>query len=314
VIAAALVMVGVVKVADLGLTAAERRAHPAPGMLVDVGGRRMHVLVAGSGGPTIVLLPGLGTPSPVYDFEPLTEELSTWATVAVVEPFGYGWSDTTNTSMRPAEVASDLRAALAGAGVAGPYVLMGHSLGGLYVQAFADHYPGDTSAVVGIDPTMPRVVDDISRTTDVDPFADPIPWYLEALAWGGWVRVIQPFAPDLVLGDAAAAGYSAENLAAQRMIANWTVLRGNMVTQARSLKVAIEDVRSLRFRPNTPVLVFTADPTGGPPAQGADVVAAYSQDSACTRGVRLVAGHYLHHTESERLSKETRDFLADCGR
>lgn len=105
---------------------------------------------------------------------------------------------------------------------------------------------GGPAAVVVIDPTMPSLADHIAATADADPYADPSLWYLKAIAPGGWARMIQAIAPDLLLADARV-GLSDQSQQAQMMIANWTVLRGKMVAQARSLKPAIEDVRDLRF-------------------------------------------------------------------
>lgn len=186
-----LTVVGV-EATDAVMTARERDAHTAHGELVEVDGHTMHVAVSGSGDTTVVLLPGLGTAAPMLDFEPLTRELSTWATVAVVEPFGYGWSDATEDPMLPSDVAADVQKALDAAGVDGPVVMAAHSIGGLYAQAFADAYPERTVAVVGLDPTMPRTDDVLPASEkEEDPFADPIPASIELLARGGWVRVMQ---------------------------------------------------------------------------------------------------------------------------
>ena len=120
-----------VKMTDVVLTRAERSREQTPGRIVSVGGARMHVHVQGSGAHTLVLIPGLGTPCPVHDFAPSTAALASSATVAVVELFGYGWSEATDREMSPVNVAADLRAALQAADVPGPYVLAGHSIGGL---------------------------------------------------------------------------------------------------------------------------------------------------------------------------------------
>ena len=130
-VASLVVAVLSVKVTDAVLTRAERSREQTPGRIVCVGGVRMHVHVQGSGAHTLVLVPGLGTPCPVHDFAPSTDALASSAAVAVVEPFGYGWSEATDREVSPVNVAADLRAALQAADVPGPYVLAGHSIGGL---------------------------------------------------------------------------------------------------------------------------------------------------------------------------------------
>ena len=180
-------LVGVMKVTDMAMTASERATNPAPGVMVDVGGRRMHVHTVGQGETSIVLLPGLGTSAPVLDFEPLTQELSRWARVTVVEPFGYGWSEGSDSPMLPGDVARDVHTALHGAGVPGPYVLMGHSIAGLYSQKFIETFPGEVSGFVGLDPTNPVTASPLED----DWQASFLSGGLTTLARLGGVRVVQ---------------------------------------------------------------------------------------------------------------------------
>ncbi|MFF2621401.1 alpha/beta fold hydrolase [Oerskovia jenensis] len=312
----AVAVVGV-KVVDVVMTYRERAAHPAPGELVEVDGHQMHVQRTGGGQTTVVLLPGLGTASPVGDFEPLTRHLSTWATVVVVEPFGYGWSEATAGSMRPAQVARDVHGALTAVGVEGPVVLMPHSVGALHVQAFADQYPGQVAAVVGIDPTMPRTEDFAPALEDgVDPYASPLPWFVEPLARGGWLRVLQGIMgsdPNLVTGGRAEHGYTQESLDRQSMITNWSGVSRNVMAQAQGLADAIADTRDLRFAPDVPVLTFVAHGGDGLPAWQEQVVADYGAGSSCADSVSVDAEHYVHHTHAATLSRHTEEFLARCG-
>ncbi|GAA3809131.1 alpha/beta fold hydrolase [Cellulomonas soli] len=310
-----LTVVGV-KATDAVMTARERDAHAAPGELVEVDGHTMHVAVSGSGDTTVVLLPGLGTAAPVLDFEPLTRELSTWATVAVVEPFGYGWSDATDDPMLPSDVAADVQKALDAAGVDGPVVMAAHSIGGLYAQAFADAYPERTVAVVGLDPTMPRTDDVLPASEkEEDPFADPIPASIELLARGGWVRVMQAIGgddPQMFSGATQAQGYSEENLALQTTVSNWSAVSSNVVWQAAHLEEAVDEVRDLTFSPDVPVLVFTADPAGERPAWRDAASTDYLRGSGCARDVPLVGEHYVHHEHAAEISAQIESFLAEC--
>lgn len=75
--------------------------------------------------------------------------------VCVYDRPGRGWSDPTDTSQDGTRVAADLHTLLHAAHVPGPYVLAGHSFGGLYVMAYAAHYPQDVAGMVLIDSTSP---------------------------------------------------------------------------------------------------------------------------------------------------------------
>ncbi len=130
-------------------SAADRRNHPAPGILVDVGGHRLHLWCAGSGGPTVVLESGAGGFS--YDWSYIREDIAGFTRVCAYDRAGYGWSDPAESSLSSAEVAQDLHDLLTGAGEAGPYLLVGHSAGGVYVRSFSLLFPDDVAGMVLVD-------------------------------------------------------------------------------------------------------------------------------------------------------------------
>ena len=284
------------------MTASERAANPAPGVMVDVGGRRMHVHTVGQGEASIVLLPGLGVPAPVLDFEPLTQELSQWARVTVVEPFGYGWSEGSDSPMLPGDVARDVHTALHGAGVPGPYVLMGHSLAGLYSQKFIETFPGEVSGFVGLDPTNP--------VTASPPEDDFISGVLTTLARLGGVRVAQAIRG--VDSSLLEQGYSRENVDKQAMLTSWNAMSPEMVRQRKSLKEAVEQTKELRFTQDLPVLVFAS--RDREKREGGEALRAYAGEGQCHRAEALDAGHYVHHEQHTRINEVTRAFLTECGR
>lgn len=295
-------LLGVMKVTDMAMTASERAANPAPGVMVDVGGRRMHVHTVGQGEASIVLLPGLGVPAPVLDFEPLTQELSRWARVTVVEPFGYGWSEGSDSPMLPGDVARDVHTALHGAGVPGPYVLMGHSLAGLYSQKFIETFPGEVSGFVGLDPTNP--------VTASPPEDDFISGVLTTLARLGGVRVAQAIRG--VDSSLLEQGYSRENVDKQAMLTSWNAMSPEMVRQRKSLKEAVEQTKELRFTQDLPVLVFAS--RDREKREGGEALRAYAGEGQCHRAEALDAGHYVHHEQHTRINEVTRAFLTECGR
>lgn len=121
------------------------------GRLVEVFDGRMHVYVGGQGPETIALLPGLGVGLPCADFGPLMRELAKDHRVAVVEYFGVGFSGGTDRPRSAAAYVEEIREALRGAGLRGPYTLMPHSLSGLYAECYAALYPREVRAVICLD-------------------------------------------------------------------------------------------------------------------------------------------------------------------
>lgn len=139
----------------------DRAAYVAPGALVDVEGYRMHVYTEEKAGkgvsePTVVLISGWGTASPYADFSPLYGLLREQASFAVVERFGYGYSDVTDDKRKIDQITEELREGLIQAGVKPPYVLTAHSLGSLEAIRFAQKYPDEVAGIVTIDSGSPE--------------------------------------------------------------------------------------------------------------------------------------------------------------
>jgi pimeloyl-ACP methyl ester carboxylesterase len=133
----------------------DRGAHPMRGQLVDVGnGRRLYLSCTGSGSPTVVLVPGAGEPSSVWAW--IAPDVARDTRVCVYDRAGRGWSDPAPSQQDGIAIATDLDAVLTGARETGPYVVVGHSFGGLYVRAFAARFPDQTAGVVLLDATDPH--------------------------------------------------------------------------------------------------------------------------------------------------------------
>jgi pimeloyl-ACP methyl ester carboxylesterase len=128
--------------------------YPMPGQLVDVGGHRLHLYCTGSGSPTVVLEPGQGGTS--SDLGWVAPAVARDSRVCVYDRAGRGWSDAAEGPQDAAQIAADLHTLLERAHVPGPYVLTGHSFGGLYVQTFAANYPDQVAGLVLLDSTAPK--------------------------------------------------------------------------------------------------------------------------------------------------------------
>jgi pimeloyl-ACP methyl ester carboxylesterase len=126
-------------------------AYPMTGQLIDVGGHRLHLRCTGSGSPTVVLQPGGGDMSSVMGW--IAPAVADHTRVCVYDRAGRGWSDPSDATQDGEQIATDLHTLLHRAHVPGPYVLAGHSFGGLYVRIFAARYPDEVAGLVLIDST-----------------------------------------------------------------------------------------------------------------------------------------------------------------
>ena len=119
--------------------AADAQANPMPGQLIDVGDHSLHLHCTGSGSPTVVMEAGGGAMS--SDLERISAAVAGDTRVCVYDRAGRGWSESAQTAPHGIQIATDLHTLLQRAQVPGPYVLAGHSFGGLYVQTYAARYP-----------------------------------------------------------------------------------------------------------------------------------------------------------------------------
>ena len=126
------------------------------GEMISVDGNNMSVYKEGSGDKTLVFLSGGGTCSPILDFKSLYSLLSDEYQIVVVEKFGYGYSDVVDRDRDIDSILDDTRKSLEMAGIKGPYVLCPHSMSGLEALYWANKYPDEVTAIIGLDMAVPQ--------------------------------------------------------------------------------------------------------------------------------------------------------------
>src|SRR5918911_73343 len=129
--------------------AADVRAYPAPGQMVDVGGYHLHINCTGTGSPTVVIESGWGDMSAAWGW--VQPEVAKTTRVCTYDRAGMGWSEASPAPRVAREYVKELHTLLANAHETGPYVLVGHSMGGFTVLVYAHDYPADVSGLVLVD-------------------------------------------------------------------------------------------------------------------------------------------------------------------
>ena len=141
----------------------EARLYPPPGRMLDVGGHRLHILIAGEqrtpGQPTVVFDSGLGATSTSWRL--VAPEIAKFARVVTYDRAGLGWSEESTAPRTAQRNVGELRALLkgmdvAGASVAPPYLLVGHSYGAYDCRLFAAQFPDEVAGLVLVDGIHPR--------------------------------------------------------------------------------------------------------------------------------------------------------------
>ena len=129
-------------------------AETLPGQLIDVGDHRLYLSCTGSGEPTVILEPGLGGTSAAWGW--IEPAVAVHTRVCVYDRAGRGRSDPSPTAQDGDQIATDLHTLLERADITGPLVMVGHSLGGLYVLDYAARYPQQVAGMVLLDATPPN--------------------------------------------------------------------------------------------------------------------------------------------------------------
>ncbi|MFG1945694.1 alpha/beta fold hydrolase [Nonomuraea sp. NPDC048826] len=138
----------------------DRQRFPAPGQFVDVGGGRLlHAVLDGTDkpGPLVVLESGMGCPLEVWTW--VRRKVAEFAPVLCYERAGVGRSDPPDEPLSAALATRDLKTLLTALGMPGPYVLAGHSYGGLLIRHFAHQHPEDVAGLVFLDSSHPDQLD-----------------------------------------------------------------------------------------------------------------------------------------------------------
>lgn len=288
------VVVGTTAIVNVIATRVEESGLAPYGELVDVGGRSMNVVVAGSGDDTIVLLPGLGTAAPGLDFAPLITELQDTYRVVAVEPFGTGMSDQTDVPRTAENIAEEVHSALQTLGI-DRYTLMGHSIAGIYALAYTSAYGDEVEAFVGIDSSVP----------DQPGWDEPIP--TEAIATMsnlGLTRVVTALSPDPYEG----LPYDGSARERMRILTAVNTAAPTMLDEMARAPQNFAAMSDAAFPAELPVLLFVA--TEDAEVTGwRDLHEAQAATVDHGRVIPVAGGHYLHHTQAKVLADDTRAFV-----
>ena len=129
----------------------DRLRYTAGGRWISIGdGRRLYLLEKGSGGPTVLFEAGIAATN--LNWFHIQEVVSRFAATASYDRAGLGWSSPSRTARTPRNIAAELHELLNGAGIKPPYILVGHSFGGLVMRRFALLYPEEVTSIVLVDP------------------------------------------------------------------------------------------------------------------------------------------------------------------
>ena len=286
--------------------AVDAARYPAPGKLVDIGGYQLHINCTGAGSPTVILDAGLGGSS--LDWSKVQPEVARFTRVCSYDRAGYGWSQTGPGPRTSQQIVTELHSLLAHAKINGPYVLVGHSLGGLNMRLYAYRYPAEVVGMALLDATNEQ---------QFAPFGSH-PAYFPSQAVNSAVQQLQVYSVAayfgmgrlaLQTGLAPLEDFTAYPAAVKPIVlahASQTRYYGTQHDEYAALQASAAQVRAARQTSPSygklPLIVLSKDDSQDQTAQGKQMAATWdalqqdlaSLSSTSQHSVAQHSGHYIN--------------------
>lgn len=297
--------------------AALRRKYPPVGQLVDVGGYRLHLDCQGEGSPTVILEGGAGAPGVYWAL--VQPEVAKITRVCAYDRAGFGWSEPSLKPRTAAMLVDELHTLLQKAGIAGPYVLVAHSLGGYISRQFAQKYPHKVVGMVLVDSNheqqfqrFPQKVRDMAQMM----FGRSAPLPLKLLM--ALVQAIQALKPASVPANNNLPRQAAETFEALQK-ANPNLMDRMKAEIAPLVRGEVQPLASLG---DLPLVVLTHGIPQPAPNMPAEVNEAYEKSwqemqaelaRLSTNGKQIIAtesGHDIHIDQPELVIAAIREVVA----
>ncbi|CAM3665901.1 alpha/beta family hydrolase [Streptococcus sanguinis SK1 = NCTC 7863] len=266
------------------------------GQLVEVEGKKLNVYTAGKGKKTLVFLAGLATNAPVLDFKALYSKLEDDYRIVVVERLGYGYSDDGNDDRSLDRQVEQTRKALKAAKISGPYVLVPHSIAGLETIHWANHYPEEVEAIIGLDMTMPH--------TEVSDHMDLL---FQTFQLGGMLGLARlPIFFDENSSPAIKSGaLNDQEKAIFKALFHRRSITQAVMNEVKDRKKNVETINKEPV-PQIPTLIFAAVQKGG---EAPKLEKEFVAQNAQAKLVTLEGSHYIHDEKPKEIAQQIKEFL-----
>ncbi|MDH6430090.1 pimeloyl-ACP methyl ester carboxylesterase [Paenibacillus sp. PastH-3] len=267
------------------------------GQLVPVDGKNMNVYIQGKGEETVVLLPGYGTAAPALDFKALIDELSPFYKVVMIEPFGYGLSDLTKKERSKENIVSEIHEALQALNI-DHYILMGHSISGIYGLDYVNKYENEVSAFVGLDSSVPSISERKIEASELRT--------INLLKKSGLIRLQMKLSADPI----TELPFDDKTKEQMRLINRKNIFNPTQLNEAGMMYSNFKSAESLTFPKNLPLIFFIQ---ANQPATDRWIPEHEKQikDSVHGKIVKFEEGHYLYRTKAKEIVKDFQAFMKE---
>ena len=267
------------------------------GQLVEVDGHNMSIYTEGEGEHTIVFLSGWGTSSPILDFKPLYTRLSDENKIVVVEKFGYGFSDIVDSERDFDTILRQDREALQKAGVEAPYILCPHSMSGIEAILWAQKYPDEVEAIVGLDMSTPKAYTEENLSNDDTGLETAMRLFRDS----GLIRLV--FTDNLISDS-----YSDHEKDILKALTFKNYFNKTVANEGNHIADAIDEINSAP-KPDVPTLLFLSDGEQAGGQLWIDAMHDYADGLTDAKVIELNCGHMVAEEEPDTIEKEMNSFI-----
>ena len=292
-----------------------RATNPPLGNLYQVNGHKMQIYCMGSGSPTVVLEAGLGVVTDVLTWGDFQPKLDPTTRVCSYDRAGLGWSEPQPGSGDADHIAANLHQLLAEANVAGPVVLMGHSMGGVYMRDYLAHYPAGVAGLVLVDSSTPLQEQRFQALAGGRKELSTAPGF-------NLQKILYILGVPRLVGRCGRPIPGWESRAGKALGEDECQPRDASLSEYESLPLTGEETVHTGPFGALPILIFSQDTTRwtevpNPTRQAIDQANLWNQmqedlKKLSTRSRRIIAkgsGHYIQGDRQELVLKETRLFI-----
>jgi len=282
----------------------ERRFHPMPGQLVDVGGYKMHIYCTGQGSPTIILDAGMG--DSFISWHEVQPEIAKFTRVCSYDRAGIGYSDSSPRPRTSNDFAQELHILLHSAAVPQPYILVGHSMGGFDVRLYASLYRNEVVGMVLVDSSHPEQQKRLPpELKDLD---------------ATWLREQESFEFTMPFGIPRLLGFCGNDAAIRAVDCNFHSVRES-VAELKAISESAAQTAATGSLGDIPLMVLSHDPDTPQPDLPEDLVKpandAWQQmqeelAQLSSKGKQVIAknsGHYIQLDRPDLVIKAVRSVV-----
>jgi pimeloyl-ACP methyl ester carboxylesterase len=282
----------------------ERRFHPMPGQLVDIGGYKMHIDCTGQGSPTVILDAGLG--DSFLSWQKVQPEIAKFTRVCSYDRAGLGYSDSSPRPRTTRVFVDELHRLLQQAAIVGPAILVGHSMGGFDIRLYASLYRSEVAGMVLVDSShpeqqnrLPPAINDLDAT---------------------WLREQQLFESTMPFGIPRLLGFCGNDDAIRAVDCNFHSARES-VAELKAISESAAQTAATGSLGDIPLIVLSHDPDT-PQPDLPEVLVEPTNDvwqqmqielaHLSTRGKQVIAknsGHYIQLNRPDIVIEAVRNIV-----